>query len=74
MPEPQDPLQALLQREAEAKQKILDPKVTEVDTYGFTFQQLGLEFALVGKDGRVWGHLNSAGKLQMIFDPKGASK
>lgn len=67
--EPQDPLQALLQREAKVKYQILDPAVTEVETYGFGMSQLGLELALVGKDGRIWGHLNDAGKLQMIFDP-----
>ncbi len=68
--EPQDPLQALLQREAKVKEQILDPNITEVETYGFGMQQLGLELALIGKDGRIWGHLNEAGKLQMVFDPK----
>lgn len=74
MREPQDPLQALLQREAKIKEQILDRAVTEVDTLGFSMQQLGLELALIGKDGRIWGHLNEAGKLQMVFDPKGVSK
>lgn len=68
--EPQDPLQALLQREATVKQQILDPTITEVETYGFSMSQIGLELALVGKDGRIWGHLGDNGKLQMIFDPK----
>lgn len=69
-----DPLQALLEKEAAVKKAILDPTVTEVETYGFGMSQLGLELALVGKDGRIWGHLNDLGKLQMVFDPKGTSK
>lgn len=73
--EPQDPLQALLERESKIKQAVLDPSVTEIDTLGFSMQQLGLEIALVGKDGRIWGHTDKVnGKLQMVFDPKGANK
>lgn len=68
-----DPLQALLEKEASVKKAILDPTVTEVDTYGFSMAQVGLELALIGKDGRIWGHLNKEGRLQMVFDPKGKS-
>jgi hypothetical protein len=74
MTEPQDPLQALLEKEFKARKAILDPTVTEVDTYGFSMSQLGLELALIGKDGRIWGHLNDKGKLEMVFDPKGTNK
>lgn len=67
----QNPLQALLAKEAKVKEQILDPSMTEVETYGFSMSQIGLELALVGKDGRIWGHLGDHGKLMMIFDPKG---
>lgn len=65
--EPQDPLQALLQKEAAIKADILNPRATEVDPLGFSMQQLGLDYALIAKDGRIWRR--SGDVLKVVFDP-----
>lgn len=70
--EPQDPLQALLQREKTIKGQILDRMVTEVDPLGFSVQQLGLEYAMIGKDGRIWVRCDEG--LKVVFDPRSFQK